>query len=211
MRTRIARGYPAAHARPTARQGASERHLIRILEIPADGQPAREPRHADAIAQAIGEVGGRRLARHVRVRGEHDLLDAALLDAIEQLADPEIRRLDAVEGGEGAAEHVVEAPVLVRPLEGDDVDRLLDDAHDRAVAPRVRADGAELVLGQVAAVAAEVHALLHLGDRLTERERLLLRDREQVEGEALRRARADPGEPGQLGDEVVDGGAEHGY
>ena len=53
-------------------------------------------------------------------------------------------------------------------------------------------------------------ALLHLGDRLGERERLLLRDREQVERQPLRGARADPGQARQLRDEVVDGGAQHG-
>ena len=97
----------------------------------------------------------------------------------------------------------------MRPLERDDVDGLLDDAHDRAVAPRVGADHAELLLGQVAAVAAEVHALLHLADRLGERERLLRRHGEQVERQPLRGARADPGQARQLRDEVVDGGAQH--
>ena len=189
-------------ARPSVTSSAYSRS-------PPTGQPAREPRHAHAVAQPVGEVGGRRLARHVRVRGEHDFLDPALLDAVEQLADAEVGRLDAVERRERAAEHVVEAAVLVRPLERDDVDRLLDDADDRAVAPRVGADRAELLLGQVAAVAAEAHALLHLRDRLAERERLLLRDREQVEREPLRGPGADPGQAGQLRDEVVDGGAEH--
>ena len=82
--------------------------------------------------------------------------------------------LDAVERRERAAEHVVEAAVLVRALERDHVDRLLDDADDGAVAARVEADRAELLLGQVAALAAEADALLHLLDRRRERERLLL-------------------------------------
>ena len=68
---------------------------------------------------------------------------------------------------------MVQPTELVRPLERDDVDGLLDDADDRAVAARVRADRAELLLGQVAAVAAEAHALLHLGDRRRERDRLV--------------------------------------
>ena len=40
-------------------------------------------------------------------------------------------------GRERAAEHVVEAAELVRALERHDVDRLLDDADQRVVAPRV--------------------------------------------------------------------------
>ena len=80
----------------------------------------------------------------------------------KQLVDAQVARLDAVERRERAAEHVVEAAELRRPLERDDVDRLLDDADQRVVAPRVGADAAELLLGEVAALAAEAHALLHL-------------------------------------------------
>ena len=127
------------------------------------------------------------------------------LDAAQQLVDAQVLGLDAVERRERAAEHVVEAAVLVRPLERDQVDRLLDDADDGAVAARVEADRAELLLGQVAALAAEADALLHLLDRRRERERLVLADREQVEREPLRRARADSGQARQLRDEVVDG------
>ena len=117
--------------------------------------------------------------------------------------------LDAVDRAERAAEHVVEAAVLVRPLERDDVDRLLDDADRRVVAARVEADPAGLVLGQVAALAAEADALLHLHERARERERLLRRPLEDVEREPLRRALPDPGQARELRDEVLDGGAEH--
>ena len=112
-----------------------------------------------------GEVGRRRLARRVRVRGEDDLDHAVALDAVHELVDPQVLGLDAVERRERAAEDVVEAAVLRRPLERDEVDRLLDDADRRPVAPRVEADRAQLVLGEVAALAAEADALLHLLDR----------------------------------------------
>ena len=59
-------------------------------------------------------------------------------------------------------------------LERRQVDRLLDDADQGVVAPSVEADPAHLVLGQVAALAAEADALLHLPDRVGERERLVL-------------------------------------
>ena len=88
---------------------------------------------------------------------------------------------------------MVEAAVLRRALEREEVDRLLDDADDRVVAPRVEADRAELLLGEVAALAAEADALLHVLDRVGERQRLLLRHLEEVEREPLRGAAADPG------------------
>ena len=128
---------------------------------------------------------------------------------MHELVDPQVLGLDAVERRERAAEHVVEAAVLRRPLERDEVDGLLDDADRRAVAPRVEADRAELLLGEVAALAAEAHALLHLLDRVGERERLLLLRLEEVEREPLRGAAADSRQPRQLRDEVLDGWAQH--
>ena len=107
---------------------------------------------------------------------------------MHQLVDPQVLGLDAVERRERAAEHVVEAAVLARPLERDEVDGLLDDADRRAVATGVEADRAQLVLGEVAALAAEADALLHVHDRRRERERFLLRALQEMEGEPLRGA-----------------------
>ena len=136
-------------------------------------------------------------------------LHAVPLDPAQQLVDAQVLGLDAVERRERAAEHVVEAAVLGRALERDQVDRLLDDADDRVVAPRVEADRADLLLGEVAALAAEADALLHLVIAVGERERLLLRHA----GGGGTRAAAPcalpmPGQPRQLRDEVVDGRAE---
>ena len=128
---------------------------------------------------------------------------------MHELVDPQVLGLDAVERRECAAEDVVEAAVLRRPLERDDIDGLLDYADRGAVAPRVEADRAQLVLGEVAALAAEADALLHLLDRAGERERLLLLRLEEMEGEPLRRAAADARQARQLRDEVLDGGAQH--
>src|SRR5207253_2346388 len=124
--------------------------------------------------------------------------------------DPQVLRLDAVERRKRAAEDVVEAAELGRSLEREQVGRLLDDADHRVVAARVEADRADLLLGQVPALAAEADALLDLDDRGGERERLVLRYAQQVEREPLRGARPDPGQARQLRDEIVDGGREHG-
>src|SRR4029450_12256314 len=126
-----------------------------------------------------------------------------------ELVDAEMSRLDAVERRERPAQHVVDAPVLVGALDREQVRGLLDDADDRTVAPGVGADRAELFLGEVPALPAEADALLHLADCVGEREGLLLRDAEDVEGEPLRRARAHSREPGELRDQVVYEGREH--
>ena len=153
---------------------------------------------AEATAAEIGPA-----ATAIR----YDAADGESCRALVDQAVGLLGRLDAVDRAERAAEHVVKAAVLVRPLERDDVDRLLDDADRPVVAARVEADRAGLLLGEVPALAAEAHPLLHLGERSRERERLLGGSLKDVERQALRRALADPGEAGQLGDEVLDGRA----
>ena len=97
---------------PAAGERAPERDLVRVLEVAADGQSAREPRHAHAVSKAVGEVRGRRFSGHRRVGREDDLLDLAALQPREQSADPQIRRLDAVDRRQRASEDVVEAAEL---------------------------------------------------------------------------------------------------
>src|SRR5512146_385703 len=59
------------------------------------------------------------------------------------------------------------------------------------------------------ALAAEPDALLHLREGGGEGERLVGRPLEDVERKPLRRPLPDAGQAGELGDEVLDGGAEH--
>ena len=59
----------------------SEDAIVRVTaraSAPAPAEPAREPRHLHLPAQAVGDVRGRGLPRHRRVRGEDDLADAIL-------------------------------------------------------------------------------------------------------------------------------------
>src|SRR5438034_4295820 len=190
-------------------ESPAERDLVCVLEVAADRKAACEPSHAGALAQAVGQVGGCRLAGHVRVRREDDLLDAVSVHPLQELVDAEVRGLDAVERRERTAEHVVDATELVRALDGEEVGGLLNDADDGAIAPGIGADGAELLLRQGPALAAEADALLDLADRVGKGEGLLVRDAEDVEREALRRARAHPGQARQLRDQIVDERAEH--
>src|SRR5256885_2755977 len=98
-------------------QRPPEGHFVCVLEVAADRKPARESRNARAAAQPVREIGRGRLAGHVRVGREHDLLHAVSLHPVEQLVDPQVRRLDAVQRRERAAEHVVQAAELRRPLD----------------------------------------------------------------------------------------------
>src|SRR5690606_23542409 len=101
------------------------------------------------------EVHRRRLALDVRVGAEDDLLDALRVDAGEQLLDPQLVGPDALDGADGALEHVVAALELTGLLDGDDVPGFLDHAHDRALPAGVAADPATVALGDVEARLAE--------------------------------------------------------
>ena len=86
--------------------------------------------------EPLGEVHRGRLALEGRVGGQDDLderlaVARGLVGPLEQLADPQPVRPDAVDRRDRAVEDVVEALELAGPLEGEDVERLLDDAQPR--------------------------------------------------------------------------------
>src|SRR5947209_2533340 len=62
---------------------------------------------------------------------------AALLPALEQRIHGQLLRPDVLQRRQPPAEHVVEAPVCPRPLEGCQVARLLDHAQQTTVATLV--------------------------------------------------------------------------
>ena len=132
-------------------------------------------------------------------------LAAALVDALEELADLEPLGPDAVDRADRAVEHVVAAAELAGPLDRQHVERLLDDAQLAVVAARVAADRAQRGVADVEAALAE-HDLVADGDqRARERARLRVGRAKQVERQALGRLGSDPGQPGERLDEAGDG------
>ena len=167
---------------------------VGVLEVPADREPARERSYPDGQAlNLLGYEHRRRLAGGVRVGGDHELAGSLLLDARQEFGYAEVFGLHAVEGREGAAEDVVETPVLVGALYRADVVGVLDDADRRPVAPGVAADLALLGLGEVEAAAARLDPLLHLPQGLGEPEGVLFLAPDNVEGDALGAPRPDGG------------------
>ena len=182
----------------------AEGHLVGVLQVAPDRQAAGEPRDPRPAAQAVGQIGGGRLAGHGRVGRQEHLGHTAGLDSRDELGDPQVLGVDAVDRRERPAEDVVEAAVLVRPFQRDQVGRILDHADQRPVAAGVGADRAQRPLRQVAALGARPDPLLHLADRVGQREGVGLRGLEQVERQPLGRAPADAGQAGELDDQVVD-------
>ena len=95
---------------------------------------------------------------------------------------------------------MVGAVEFPRPLDGDDVPRVLDDTDDGVVATRIRTDGAELGFRDIETPVAESDAVLHLHDRLSETQGTVPVRLEHVEGDALGRARPDTGQAPELVD-----------
>src|SRR6185437_13629736 len=124
--------------------------------------------------------------------------------SLDQRRDRQIIWTDAIERRQSAAEHVVHAAKLPRPLDRADVRYLLHDADDRAVAPRVATDRAQLVLGEIEAAGARAHALAEGDECLGQALRLLGGLAKEMIGQAKRRLPTDAGETGQLGRQIVD-------
>ena len=78
----------------------------------------------------------------------------------------QLLRTDLVHGADHAAEHVVQAVVAARALDGGHITRLANHADARAIAHAVHADGALVGRSVVKATAAEVHVLFHIEDGL---------------------------------------------
>ena len=159
-----------------------------------------------ALAQRVGDVQRGRLAGRRRVRREHDLGDRLrrVGHAAVELGDLQVLGVDAVDRRQRAAEHVVAPAVLVRALDRDDVAGLLDDADEARVAALVLADATARRVGEVEADLAQPDALLDLADRVRERGRVLGRGAQDVKRQPLRRARADPRQLAELGDQPLD-------
>ena len=199
---RLRRACRPASARPSVTSSAYSRS-------PPTGSPlaSRVTRHV--LAQPVGEVGGGRLAGHRRVRGEHDLLDAAVADALEELlrsAGRAARRRRAARArrrgrGRGRGTRACARARGRRPAarrRRSPSGRVGCRGRRRRARPRsgCRTRG-------------RPDARLDVGDRVPEGVRLVRGDREEVEREPLRGPGADPGQPRELRDEVVDRGAQH--
>ena len=104
-------------------------------------------------AERVGDVHGGRLTGSVGVGRQDDLRDAACIHPLDQFLDAQMLGVDAVERRERAAQHVIEAAEVAALLDGDDVAGLFHHADDGGVAARVAAEDAELVIGEVEALA----------------------------------------------------------
>ena len=159
--------------------------------------------------QALGQVHRRRLALERRVGGQHDLLVRLAVAQRSDGASSSSRtlqpvRADAVHRRDGAVEDVVAALERAGALDGQDVERLLDDAQPRLVARRVGADRAQRAGRDVEARLAVDDLVAHRDQRRRQRARLSLGRAQQVVGQPLGGLGPDAGQSRECLDEPRD-------
>ena len=111
----------------------------------------------------------------------------------------------------GAVQHVVAAPQDARPLQRQDVERLLDDAQAVVVASGVEADGAPRPGADVEAPVAEHDLVPDRDQRRREGTGLAVRGAQQVVGQPLRGLGPDAGQSRERLDEAGDRFDERGH
>ena len=100
--------------------------------------------HLEGTEQ-LHQILGRRVALDVGVGREDDLASPIRSNSREQGRDLEVVRADSLDRRERAVQHVVDAPIPTRALEGQDIERLLHDADQGMVALLISADAAGIV------------------------------------------------------------------
>src|SRR5258706_6996072 len=184
--------------------------LVGVLKLAAHGQAAGRPGHPQPYRlDEPGQVCGGRLTLEVGVGRQDQLGDRAVGQPLHQLRDPQVIGPDSVDRAYRAAEDMVTAPELADLLNRRDVLGLLDDADHREIAPRVPADAALVLLGDVAADAAELHPLQHLDQRGGQAAYVGRISGQQVEGDALGALRPDARQLTELVDEVLNDAFVH--
>src|SRR5215469_14356535 len=195
---------------PPSFERPAEGDLVGVLELAAHGQAAGGPGHPQPHRlDEPGQVRGGRLALEVGVGRQDQLGDRAVRQPLHKLGDPQVIWPDSVDRADRAAEDMVAAAELADLLNRRDVLGLLNDADHRGIASRVPADAALLLLGDVAASAAEPHPLEHLEQRGGQPAHVRRVRGQQVEGDALGALRPDARQLAELVDEVLDDAFVH--
>lgn len=171
---------------------------------------SRSPAHRDAVGETghldlkgfkqLGNIHGGGFPLDSGVGGHDDLLHLLVRHPHEELLDPDLIRADAVHGGDGPVEHMIHPMIFPGAFKGHHVPRILHHADNRPIPIPRPADGAELLVGQIAADGAFVDLLPALADGGEKILRPLIRQVQQIKRESLGRFVADARQPLQLFD-----------
>ena len=179
--------------------------MVHVLDLPAAGNPAGEPRD-DRIGgrQSFLDEKCRAITFEVGVGRQDYLDDPLLLDPLSKSIEGEGIGAALLQRRETAAEHVVEASENTARFESLEVLRLFDDTDDAAIAGVIAADVTEDLLGDVEAIVAASQVLGHPPDRLGEGEGFLAGYLQQMVGETFRALHPDARQTGELLDQLLE-------
>ena len=166
---------------------AAEGNLVGVFEVVADGDTAGDGGDFDTQrGKLFVEIEGGGVAVHGGRQGQDDLVDVrgdALLDTLDEGIDIEVADADAVDRRDDTAQHVVEALVLLRVLDGHDVLHILHHTDDALVPFGAGADGTGVGVAEAVADVAVVDVGGEAVDSVGEQQHLVSRLFEQMEGE----------------------------
>src|SRR5262245_7930576 len=185
-------------------------HFVGVLQVAANWQSTSKPRDSQPHRlEQSREIGRGCFALQIGVGGKDHLGDLAIRQPWHQFADAQIVRADTLDGTDGAAEHVVEAAELSRPLDRDHVLGLLNDTDHRRIASWVAANAALLLLCDIPADRAEPDLVFDLGQRVHEPAYIGWIGGQQVERDPLRALGPDPRKSAELVDKVLQDAFVH--
>lgn len=182
--------------------GAPQGQLVGVLDLVAHAHAARQDGDFDVGIRGQAakdvEVGG--VALHRRAQGQDNLLHPTLTHALLQAIDLDVARADAVHGRNEAAQHVVQAMMLMGILDTHHVLDVLHHTDGARVTRRVAADGAHLGLADVVAHLAIAYLATQPDDSLAKGDCFPLVLLQQVQHEAQGRLAPDARQLGELTD-----------
>ena len=168
--------------------GPPEGQAVGIFQVVAEAKAAGQGGDADAERRNLPvNIESGRLPFHIPAQGQDDFrLGRRVhpLQTLHQVPDRQVRRADAGNRGDNAAEDMVESMVLTGRLNGHDVTDALHDTNLSVVPPAVAAIGAKLPVRNHPALPAIPDLVPKTPDGVREMMDMLLGLLQQVQGQS---------------------------
>ena len=186
-------------------EGAAQGELIGKLQAGPGGQSMGYAREFQAwTGEPFAEVKSRCVALNVSPERNDNFFNRLGFEAFFKLCDAQIFGFDAVERRNFSAEDVIFSAKGTGFLDAQNINGLLNDAHQGRVSARVAANITGRCLSQRATSCAELDSLARANHRLGQLFCIRVFRLDQMQGDTLRRARPDAGQTVQRGDEGRD-------
>ena len=154
--------------------------------------------------ELVHEIVGGGLALDGRIDRDHQLLDPAPADALDELADRQILGADALERRQDAAENMIGRIQRLGAFERPEIGDVLHH-HDHGLVPRgIAADGAGIARIDIAADRTLADLLQRIGHGGGQRTQDLFALLHELQGGAARRAGTETRKLGEQLDQALD-------